>query len=813
MKRIKAKLKETFVGKLYIDAKKGKTKVKNKINKFYTLRILYPREYNKYKKYPVDENKVVFIEIRLPKLTNSFKLIYDDIVQNYEYDVHCHFLRNTFVSKKEYQQRCKEMLRDIATAKYVFLNEGSNVVSCVKMRPETIVTQTWHGCGAFKKFGFSTAELIFGDTKDQMIKYPFYKNYTYVTVSSPEVAWAYQEAMMLEDRKEVVVPTGVSRTDIFYNQGFIAGAYQKLLDLFPESKGKKVILYAPTFRGRVAKATTPPMLNVEMFQEALSDDYVLIVKNHPLVKKPPVIPEKCRKFAVDFTHAMSIEELLVVSDICISDYSSLVFEYSLLERPLIFFAYDLDEYFDWRGFYYDYFELTPGPVFTKNLEMIDYIQNIEDRFDKQRIIDFRQKFMSSCDGHCTERIMQMVFKESLETHRRAVPLQGEFNTVPNSDLLHSEREANVVNLRELSKEAKSLYEKQLHIPVEENKVVCITSKHMPKQRYKELEKELKKQKQMKCVTVSVDNALSEVIAQLVTARYIVIAGSCDLTNVLPIRKETTVVQLSAFTFPSCKFGYSTKEVISGYNKELLEIAPIHNNYGLVPVASEDLVDIYAEAYHIEDTSRIKPIGISQTDIFFDKKIQVDARKKLVSLFPEAANKKIILYMPEWRYTEELPKAKLVLENMLLNEYLSNDYVILCHYNAPTEKEKLKIEKYFTTFMKDMTGVMSIPELQSVADLVIGDYRPEVFDFAIMKKPILLYAPDYKTYYYREESYFKYEEIMAGPVLANTKEVIDAVLDIENYDYSRLHQFRERFFKYCDGNASKRLAQLIVEHNK
>lgn len=69
------------------------------------------------------------------------------------------------------------------------------------MRKETIVTQLWHGCGAFKKFGMSTAELIFGDDRKTLEKYPYHGNYTYVTVSSPEVVWAYEEAMSLQDKR------------------------------------------------------------------------------------------------------------------------------------------------------------------------------------------------------------------------------------------------------------------------------------------------------------------------------------------------------------------------------------------------------------------------------------------------------------------------------------------------------------------------------------------------------------------------------------------------------------------------------------
>lgn len=368
---------------------------------------------------PLQENKVILIEPRYAKLSNSFQVLYQELTENYQFDVHVHLLRDTFVPKEEYLKNCEEMLKDAATAKYIFLTEASRVVSCVPLREETVVTQLWHGCGAFKKFGLSTAELIFGPNRESLQRHPFHKHYALVTVSSPEVIWAYAEAMGLEDQKELIQPLGVSRTDVFFHKERKQVAREKLERLMPAAKGKKVILYAPTFRGRVARAQSSDRLDVEAFQKAFDGEYVLLMKHHPIVKERPQLPQEAMgSFAMDMTEDMTIDELLFVSDICISDYSSLIFEYSLLERPMIFFAYDLDEYFDWRGFYYNYDELTPGPIFKENEPMIDYIRNIEERFDKKQVTDFRQKFMSACDGHATERIMRRVFGEDLEKYRR-----------------------------------------------------------------------------------------------------------------------------------------------------------------------------------------------------------------------------------------------------------------------------------------------------------------------------------------------------------------------------------------------------------
>ncbi len=396
---------------LYKKLKKKFRKILSRGYKFYTLRLLYPTLYRIYSLKPVKKTKVVFIEVRMPKISDSFKLLYDKVNGNSKYKVSTHFLRMSFVPRREYRRLCKNMVKDIATAKYVFLNESSNVTSCLPLRKETVLTQLWHACGAFKKFGMSTADLKFGDNRETLNKYPYHKNYTHVTVSSPEVVWAYEEAMSLEDKKGVVKPVGTSRTDVFFDKAFIEEAKGRVYKAFPAARGKKVILYAPTFRGRVAKAKTPDVLDVGKFYKEFGDEYVMIFKHHPFVKNRPVISEEYKGFAVDLTENVAIEDLLCVSDICISDYSSLVFEYSLFVKPMIFLAHDLDDYFDWRGFYYDYKDFVPGPIFKTSDEVLEYIKNIENEFDKQKVIDFRDKFMSSCDGHATDRIMKLVFGE------------------------------------------------------------------------------------------------------------------------------------------------------------------------------------------------------------------------------------------------------------------------------------------------------------------------------------------------------------------------------------------------------------------
>ena len=108
---------------------------------------------------------------------------------------------------------------------------------------------------------------------------------------------------------------------------------------------------------------------------------------------------------------MEIDELMCVSELCITDYSSLIFEYSLFERPLIFYAYDLEQYYDEQGFFYEYDKLIPGPICRTEQEILEQILN-SSHYDKTSIRNFENKFMSSCDGQATQRILKLVFRES-----------------------------------------------------------------------------------------------------------------------------------------------------------------------------------------------------------------------------------------------------------------------------------------------------------------------------------------------------------------------------------------------------------------
>lgn len=742
-----------------------------------------PKAYKEAAKTPVDEKKVVFVEVRHPKVTNSMQVMFDELANNYDYNIHTHFLLTNGTIRADFRKRCLDAVKDIATAKYVFMNEASNTMSAMPLRPETKIIQLWHGCGAFKKFGFSTADLLFGASREEQLKHPFNKNYSLVTVSSPEVIWAYNEAMNIDEKSGIVQATGSSRTDIFYDEEFLKEARERVYEIVPQAKGKKIILYAPTFRGRVAKAESPDMLNIKMFYEALGDEYVLLIKHHPVVKEPPVVPEAYKDFAMDVGNVLSIEELLSTADICISDYSSLVFEYSLFEKPLIFFAYDLDEYFDWRGFYYDYFELAPGLIAKTNFEMIDYIKHIDERFDKKAIQDFRYKFMRSCDGHATQRIIDTIF-ENPESHRKECKNFEHFYTVPKVESSKTPYFKRVEKVKKQNKTAAKLYDGLKNTELEKGSVIALDIKS----------KEVRALAKAHDVKLVKSSNLEESMPTIAKSEYIIIDKPSTLLDGIELREETTVVYLPPNAFPLSTFGTDTKKYRSGLRKEIYDVAPLLSSVTAVTAPSEATGDLFKKEF--SQDVKVLNIGDIKTDIFFDEENKKKILDKLYEIHPKFKGRKIIAY---------ICTNNDAIDDSAMYEYLYKDYVLLkCYTNLANVTETLV---YYADSIVDVSETFKPYELLSIADIAIGNINAPVLSFVSTGKPVFLYTKNTNKALSETETLVDKTEIKL-PVYNDIEDVIKKILDIENYDYSGYNQIKEKYLANCNGNSLENLLGML-----
>lgn len=169
-------------------------------------------------------------------------------------------------------------------------------------------------------------------------------------------------------------------------------------------KEKFVIIYAPTFRdvGR-DRTVFQPELDFDRLSEALLPEQELLICPHPIMKKA-ILPKQYRN--IREIRDFSTNDLMFVSDMLITDYSSVIFEYALLRKPIAFFCYDLTTYN--RGFYLNYPEDLPGDVYETQEALTEYLRHPDEQTISEKYDKFLEKYMSGCDGHSCERIAELI---------------------------------------------------------------------------------------------------------------------------------------------------------------------------------------------------------------------------------------------------------------------------------------------------------------------------------------------------------------------------------------------------------------------
>ncbi|MGL5414486.1 MAG: bifunctional glycosyltransferase/CDP-glycerol:glycerophosphate glycerophosphotransferase [Clostridium sp.] len=300
-----------------------------------------------------------------------------------------------------------KMYFNFARAKYIFLDDYYRQLYGLKFKNKTEIIQVWHACGAFKKFGFSAIGKKDGNSEEFEKK--AHGHYTKVVTSSQKVAKEYAEAFNVDLNK--IISVGVPRTDILLDKEYQKGVRDRFDEEFYKFKDKKIILYAPTFRGGPKERKNFKLeLNPIELLKNIGEDYILILKFHPSVQnglKNIIVPKELNDRIINFESKTDINDLIIVSDIIITDYSSVVFEGTLLDKKIIMFAYDKEEYLRERDFYYEYDSFVPGKIAKTNEDIVEIIN--KDDFDMNRIKEFKGKFFDHYDGQASKRLVENVF--------------------------------------------------------------------------------------------------------------------------------------------------------------------------------------------------------------------------------------------------------------------------------------------------------------------------------------------------------------------------------------------------------------------
>jgi CDP-ribitol ribitolphosphotransferase len=266
------------------------------------------------------------------------------------------------------------------------------------------IIQLWHAVGAFKTVGYSRvgkpgAPDPFGAT---------HKNYGRAIVSSTADIPVYAEAFGIPESR--VVPTGVPRVDPMFDPYRRARSLDRVKELFPATVGRRVFLFAPTFRGHGARSATYDMSRIDhpaLHALCVEKDAVCLVRMHPFVRDPLGIPPELGDRLIDAsTPAIEPNDLLFAVDLLITDYSSIVYEYSILGRPALFYAWDLDDYVASRDFYEPYESFVPGRIVRTFDELLDAIRR-ED-FEQEKVAPFAARHFDHLDGGSTDRVIELI---------------------------------------------------------------------------------------------------------------------------------------------------------------------------------------------------------------------------------------------------------------------------------------------------------------------------------------------------------------------------------------------------------------------
>lgn len=378
--------------------KKGKT----------FLRIITVKMFNyMFMIFPIKINRVLFLSDQRAELGANLKCIYD-VTPSDKYEKIVSLKPNRY-----YHRKFKEkitLIYNLTTSKYIILDDWSKFISIIKRRKKQEIVQLWHGPGAFKTFGYSRI-----DRSKKNSKYSMHRNYTKAIVTAEDIRWCFAEGFGMDIKN--VKATGFPRTDSLFDKKYKDNIKKEFYKEYPELKGKKIILFAPTYRGTSLPSAYYDFdqLDLGKIKKGLGQKYAFIIKWHPAVYNKLEHNDlefdisKYKGLVYDFSNKRDINDLLIVADILITDYSSVIFDYLLLDKPIIYYAYDLDKYNEERGLYFDFKEYVYGDIATNINELIKFIKKPNLAKEKRKV--FHNKFMSSCDGHSTEKTYDFIFKD------------------------------------------------------------------------------------------------------------------------------------------------------------------------------------------------------------------------------------------------------------------------------------------------------------------------------------------------------------------------------------------------------------------
>ena len=356
----------------------------------------------------VSENLLVFGSTNGQAFAGNSKVLFEYLSKNSHY--HCVWIT---ASEKVYNElknqnykvvlnkNLIQTIKILKAAKYIFITHGFGDIFFIDFSPSTKLIHLGHGI-SFKKGGHDLQETFMPFT-EKMINQKLVESMSILIDSSEETK--KHKMTRFGIKSDRVAVTGYPRNDILANH--TKELENNIKSQLKIDKYREVILYAPTFRDYEYKLPLNDKFLQKLDKYLTDENKILIYKPHPFTED---IDLSYYKSIISVKRNIDINDLLVIADILITDYSSVFYDYLLTMRPIIFFADDLEKYTEVRDFYYDYKSFVPGPFIKTGDELIEKLKTIDEWNpifeDKRRVV--RDKFNKYSDGRATERIVELL---------------------------------------------------------------------------------------------------------------------------------------------------------------------------------------------------------------------------------------------------------------------------------------------------------------------------------------------------------------------------------------------------------------------
>lgn len=384
----------------------GKKKIKKMLkNKNTAYKLAY---FHRYLKQPVKENVILFETFMAKNYSDSPKYIYEYIAQNHpEYE--CVWAINDGAKipygAKTVKRFSFQYAYYLAVSKYLVFNVRPPL--WYRKREEQVFLETWHGT-PLKRLVFDQEEVTSASPKYKQQFYRQRKDWDFLVSANPFSTKTFRSCFLYEGE---MLEYGYPRNDILYwpNKDEIA---QQLKEKLGIPKDKKTILYAPTWRDDQhygsGQYKFELALDLQLMKERLQDDYVVLLRTHHYISDH-IDVSGLGDFVINLSSYDDISEIYLISDICITDYSSVFFDYANLKRPILFYTYDFDKYKNQlRGFYIDMNTEVPGPLLYTSEQVVQAIEDIDEITEeyKERYDQFYDRFCCYDDGHASEHVAE-----------------------------------------------------------------------------------------------------------------------------------------------------------------------------------------------------------------------------------------------------------------------------------------------------------------------------------------------------------------------------------------------------------------------